>query len=136
MGSKGLSYNAPYDDLPTPTRTGYTFDGWYTSATGGTRVSSLTTIQCDTTVFAQWLYTLTFNANGGIVSPQTKVLPYNSAYGELPSQYSTCCPLYYPYIFIPSFSISSSSLSLFLSCSLFKTSTFFFSFSLSASTRL
>ena len=31
----------PLTSLPTPTRTGYTFDGWYTAATGGTQVTSL-----------------------------------------------------------------------------------------------
>ena len=33
-----------YGDLPTPTRDGYTFDGWYTSLTGGTKVTASTTV--------------------------------------------------------------------------------------------
>ena len=31
----------PLTTLPAPTRTGYTFDGWYTAETGGTQVTSL-----------------------------------------------------------------------------------------------
>ena len=35
------------------TRTGYAFTGWYTAATGGTKVTSVK-ITSDTTVYAQW----------------------------------------------------------------------------------
>ena len=55
--------------LPTPTRTGYTFDGWYTTATGGTKIggggSSYTTDK-DITVYAHWTpitYTIKFDGN-------------------------------------------------------------------------
>ena len=34
--SKSVTYNSTYGTLPTPTRTGYTFNGWYTAASGGT----------------------------------------------------------------------------------------------------
>ena len=40
--------------LPTPTKSGYNFNGWYTVASGGTQVSSNTTITADMTVYAQW----------------------------------------------------------------------------------
>lgn len=45
-----------YGTLPTPTRTGYTFDGWYTSATGGTKVTSSTTVTATSnqTLYAHW----------------------------------------------------------------------------------
>ena len=33
-----IQYNTLIQELPTPTRTGYTFDGWYTQANGGTKV--------------------------------------------------------------------------------------------------
>ncbi len=55
--------------LPTPTRTGYTFDGWYTTATGGTKIggggSSYTTDK-DVIVYAHWTpitYTIKFDGN-------------------------------------------------------------------------
>ena len=41
-------------ELPTPKRSGYNFDGWYTSASGGTEVKSSATISENTTVFAHW----------------------------------------------------------------------------------
>ncbi len=39
--------------LCTPTRNGYRFDGWYTSASGGTKLTSVTLDQ-DTTIYAHW----------------------------------------------------------------------------------
>lgn len=53
--SKVLNYGAQYGTLPTPTRKGYTFDGWYTSASGGSKVSSSTTMGAgNTTIYAHW----------------------------------------------------------------------------------
>ena len=40
--------------LPTPTRDGYTFDGWYTAASGGTRVTASDTISDITALYAHW----------------------------------------------------------------------------------
>ena len=57
--------------LPTPTRTGYTFAGWYTAATGGTKVGDAGasyTPTTNTTLYAQWSaneYTVSFDQNGG-----------------------------------------------------------------------
>ena len=45
--------------LPTPTQTGYTFLGWYTTATGGTQVTALTMVTANVTYYAHW------TANGG-----------------------------------------------------------------------
>lgn len=39
---------------PTPTRTGYTFNGWFASASGGTPLATDTVFTEDTTVYAQW----------------------------------------------------------------------------------
>ncbi len=57
----------------TPVRSGYTFDGWYTAATGGTEFSFNNTITSDITLYARWTadpstqtYTVKFVANGGI----------------------------------------------------------------------
>lgn len=46
--------NPTYGTLPTPARTGYTFSGWYTSATGGTKITSSNTVSSNTTLYAQW----------------------------------------------------------------------------------
>lgn len=44
--------------LPTPTRSGHTFNGWFTASTGGTQVTpsyaSATTPTADLTLYAQW----------------------------------------------------------------------------------
>lgn len=43
--------------LPSPTRTGYTFAGWYTASSGGTRIGSAGapyTPTANTTLYAQW----------------------------------------------------------------------------------
>ena len=70
--SKSLSYGAAYGTLPTPTRTGYSFGGWFTAASGGTQVSSSTTIgAANTTIYAHWTvvnYNITYTLNGGTVA--------------------------------------------------------------------
>lgn len=41
--------------LPSaPVRDGYTFDGWYTAASGGVQVMTSTVFSADTTVYAHW----------------------------------------------------------------------------------
>lgn len=85
-----VAKNAAYGTLPTPTRSGYSFKGWYTAKTGGTKVSSTTKATASCTMYAQWTkstgktYTITLNANGGRVSPSTKKVAQNENYGELP----------------------------------------------------
>ena len=77
--------------LPTPTRAGYTFNGWYTAATGGTKVGeggASYTPTANITLYAQWTaksYTVSFNPNGGSVSPTSKDVVFNAAYGTLPT---------------------------------------------------
>ena len=58
--------------LPEATRSGYTFDGWYTAPTGGTKISSSTVITKNETYYAQFTsapvttyYTIIWDANGG-----------------------------------------------------------------------
>ncbi|MBO4665087.1 MAG: InlB B-repeat-containing protein [Bacteroidaceae bacterium] len=45
-----------YGTLPTPTRSGYNFKGWFTAATNGTEVTSATVFNgfADVTLYAQW----------------------------------------------------------------------------------
>ena len=82
------TYGSELGTLPTCSRTGYTFLGWYTASSGGTKISTTTVVTKDITYYAQWSinsYTLTFNPNGGTVTPTSKDLEYNSAYGTLPT---------------------------------------------------
>ena len=75
--------------LPTPTRTGYTFAGWYTAASGGTEVTASTafTSSSPITIYAHWTanqYTVSFYENGGTSSnPTSKTVTYDSTYGTL-----------------------------------------------------
>lgn len=81
-------YNTALGTLPTCSRTGYTFLGWYTASSGGTKISTTTVVTKDITYYAQWSinsYTLTFDPNGGTVTPTSKNLEYNSAYDTLPT---------------------------------------------------
>ena len=61
---------APFGELPVPVRTHYDFAGWFTEASGGTQVTSSTTVSLSgsQTLYAHWTantYTVTFDANGG-----------------------------------------------------------------------
>ncbi|MDE6260578.1 MAG: InlB B-repeat-containing protein [Oscillospiraceae bacterium] len=83
-GTLTTDANGKLSALPAnPTRTGYTFDGWYTAKSGGSKVTTSTPFKEDTTVYAHWTqnsttpadktYTVTFDANGGSVSPSSAV---------------------------------------------------------------
>lgn len=54
--SKIVTYNSTYGELPTPTRNGYNFTGWYTSTSGGSKISSWTTVitPSNQTLYARW----------------------------------------------------------------------------------
>ena len=70
MGTTSVvrDYGQAVGTLPIPTRTGYTFAGWWTAASGGTQISASTTVNGHVTYYAHWTvnqYTVTFNANGG-----------------------------------------------------------------------
>lgn len=89
---KGIPDGDQYGILPTPTRTGYTFAGWYTDAENGTRVSSTDIVTGNITLYAHWTakaYTLTMYANGGVFSDNsttsTKSITFEQPYGELPA---------------------------------------------------
>lgn len=83
------TYGSELGTLPTCSRTGYTFLGWYTASSGGSKISTTTKLTANVTYYAQWSinsYTLTYNVNGGnAVSPTSKSVQYGSAYGTLPT---------------------------------------------------
>ena len=70
--SSSFHYNDALGTLPTATRTGYTFKGWSTSASGSVNVSTTTKVTGNVTYYAVWQinsYTLTVTAGtGGTVS--------------------------------------------------------------------
>ena len=86
--SKNVTYGLEYGTLPTPSREGYDFNGWYTNDGQLIEESSIYNTEGDTTLIANWTgkkYTVTFNANGGTVSPTSKEVTYSLAYGTLPT---------------------------------------------------
>ena len=87
-GTLTANYTANSVTLPTPTKAGYTFAGWYTLADGGDKITSPYIPQQDITLYSQWTankYTITFNAGQGNTSTPTKEVTYGQNYGELPT---------------------------------------------------
>ena len=87
--SKTVTVDLTYGELPVPTRTGYTFDGWYDSTQYTNEITEDTVVvgTSDKILYAKWVgneYTVTFNAGSGTVSPATKTVRFGEAYGELP----------------------------------------------------
>ncbi len=92
--------NTAVEAFPLPTRPGFTFAGWWTARTGGTRVASIASATSSRTFYAHWTrngdvdpgdgsFTVTFNANGGSVSPATRTVSGGSAVGALPEPVRT-----------------------------------------------
>lgn len=75
------------DSLPTPTRDGYIFDGWYRNQDGsGEKIDKDTVFEGDATVYAAWTpitYTVTFNGNGGTLRDSGAAVtePVSVSYG-------------------------------------------------------
>ena len=88
--STAVTIGKKYGPLPTPNRTGYSFDGWYTKETGGTKVTETTYVGTNppATLYAHWTakkYLVTLNANGGKIdttSGQVSTKSYTATYGS------------------------------------------------------
>ena len=98
--TKDVTYGSPYGTLPTPTKVGYTFKGWYDSTSYTNEVKADTIVDKTTnhTVHAKWeasTYTVTVNANDGTIPSTTgwtgsgasasKSVTYDQQYGTLPT---------------------------------------------------
>ena len=90
-----IAFGSSYGTLPNPTVTGYTFNGWYTSASGGTQASASTklTTDEDVTLYGRWSIQkikISFydegvvcrDGSGASISPVEK--EWNSTMGTLP----------------------------------------------------
>ena len=85
--SMAVTYGKAYGALPTPTRPGYNFSGWFTAKTGGSRIVSNTKVDnsAGSTLYAHWTpqkYTVTFDPNGGTVSTTSKTVTYGETYAS------------------------------------------------------
>ena len=70
---KNINSGEAIGTLPTLTKTCYKFNGWYTSSSGGTKITEGTKFSKDSTIYARWTincasYKLTADANGGKIS--------------------------------------------------------------------
>lgn len=88
--SKVVTCGKTYGTLPTPTRTGYDFDGWYTRQSSGIKVDKNTSVGTNppTTLYAHWkgkTYTVSLDANGGKVGMKSRTATYGSEYPALPA---------------------------------------------------
>ena len=84
--SSTIEENAAVGTLPEASKDGWTFDGWFTQATGGEQVTSATVITDDVTFYAQ------FTENGGDISTPSHTLTWNftdSKFDELVGDIST-----------------------------------------------
>ena len=79
--TRSVQYKSTASSFPSVSRTGYTFNGWYTASSGGSRVTSITMPASNYTLYAQWTivtYYVYFNAQGG-TAPATQSKTYGSS---------------------------------------------------------
>lgn len=99
---KKISANEPYGELPSAGKTGYDFIGWYEKSSSDPDTAHIITpdmiytLNEDQTLYA--LYSaktckVTFDANGGTVDTESKIVMYDNTYGNLPT------PVYEGYTF-------------------------------------
>lgn len=93
QGTTPLSYiivtnTSTYGELPTPTRKGYTFSGWFTSSIGGEMINenSIVGLSSSQTLYAHWnanSYDIQLDSNGGDINKQSITVTYDSLYSNL-----------------------------------------------------
>ena len=69
--SKTITKGIAYGILPIPTKTNYTFKGWYTAASGGSKVTSSTTVNATAnhTLYAHWTSAHTHDYKSVVTKP-------------------------------------------------------------------
>lgn len=72
--SATVTKDGKYPSLPVPTRTGYTFAGWYTEKTGGEQKQAGDAYSgtADSTLYAHWTadgYSITYHLGDGVTDP-------------------------------------------------------------------
>lgn len=85
--SQTVQYDSTYGSLPTPTRLGYSFNGWYDS--NDVAIISSTAYKTDSNqvLYAHWTpnsYTVSFDPNGGLCSEKERTVLADETYGALP----------------------------------------------------
>jgi len=74
--------------LPTPTRDGYSFRGWFTAEAGGDSIPGGRRFFSDATIYAHWalnVYRVAFDAHGGEVTPAFDITGEGWTLSSLPT---------------------------------------------------
>jgi uncharacterized repeat protein (TIGR02543 family) len=84
-----VTYGSTYNNLPTPTKKGYKFMGWYPQPASGYEVTKLTSVTTakDHTLYGRWStnsYEVTLHNN--VTGKEEKITVfYDSTYSDLPT---------------------------------------------------
>ena len=84
---KQVSPGKPVGELPTPTRKGYTFEGWYYADGAKASAEDVYNAKGDMELTAKWTantYVIRFDPNGGKVDVTEKKVTFGEKLGELP----------------------------------------------------
>lgn len=82
-----VAQGAAVSTLPVPVREGYTFAGWFDAEGNEYTAETIFEAAADIILTAKWTantYTLTLDADGGIVEPDTLNVTFGTAIGKLP----------------------------------------------------
>ena len=81
-----VSYNGSISEPAAMTKTGYTFDGWYSDAALSTKVTfPIANVTADTELYAKWTlntYDVAWEADGGTPAPTQVTVSYNGSIDE------------------------------------------------------
>lgn len=95
VSSRELIFGEKYGSLPSAQRSGFIFDGWYSSALGGVKIEEDTSPVSweNHKIYAHWIaemYSVTFDGNGGSVGSRSKKrVKSGQSYGSLPAPIRT-----------------------------------------------
>ena len=89
--TSSVTSGAAVGSLPEASKDGFNFEGWYTKSSGGTKISSATTVTGNVTYYAQFTsapvtvyYTVIWDANGGTCGTASSEIESGTAVGTLP----------------------------------------------------
>lgn len=91
--TSSVTSDAAVGSLPEASKDGYHFDGWFTAASSGTKITASTTVTGDVTYYAQFTenitpptvyYTVIWDANGGTCGTASSTIEAGTAVGTLP----------------------------------------------------
>ena len=74
--SRWIAGGSPIETLPTPTRAGYSFAGWYTAKSGGSKIDTSTVVKSNITYYAHWAvpkYKLTLKLGANVTKIYYKI---------------------------------------------------------------